>query len=275
MNIQEYISSGIVEAYVLGLATESEVQELRQLMQEYPELRTAVQEQEDVLVRYARQNAVNPPPQLKQTIWEALSGDQGLDESEPTIVTPSLPAPEQVPLLPRKRNYALAASLALLVASGLTNVWLLSSNHKKNIELAGLQQNQRILAREKNEALAAAERMNESLRVLSLPKLVKINLSGVGTHTTQSGLLYWDKASGDVFLDLNTMPQAPAGKQYQLWAIIDGKPVDAGMYPFSGSTAMSRMKTIARAEMFAITLENEGGSPSPTMDQMVVAGKPG
>ena len=149
--------------------------------------------------------------------------------------------------------------------------WLLNSNRKQHTELTGLQQNQRILTLEKNEALAVAERANAALKVLSLPGLVKINLAGVGTHTGQSGLLYWDKASGDVFLDLNSMPQAPAGKQYQLWAIIDGKPVDAGMYSFSSS--MTRMKTIVRAEMFAITIENEGGSPTPTLDQMVVAGK--
>lgn len=261
-----------MEAYVLGLATESEVHELRQLMQQYPELRAAVQEQEDVLLQYAQQNAVAPPPQLKQTIWEALNGAKGLDESQPTIVEPSSPVLQSAPSLrPHRKNYALAASLALLLLSGLGNVWLLNSNRKQHTELSGLQQNQGILTREKNEALAAAESANASLKVLSLPGLVKINLAGVGTHSGQSGLLYWDKASGDVFLDLNSMPQAPAGKQYQLWAIIDGKPVDAGMYSFSGN--MTRMKTIARAEMFAITIENEGGSPAPTLDQMVVAGK--
>ncbi|MBL7713085.1 MAG: anti-sigma factor [Chitinophagaceae bacterium] len=270
MNIQEYISSGIVEAYVLGLATESEVQELRQLMLQYPELRAAVQEQEDVLVRYAQQNAIAPPPQLRQTIWEALQGEKSLDESQPTIVEPAYPATEKWHRPAPRRPYALAASLALLIASGLANLWLLNNNQQKNTEIAGLKQSQRVLAREKNEALAAVEKTNESLRVLSLPRLQKISLAGVGAHEGQYGLLYWDKASGDVFLDLSPMPQAPAGKQYQLWAIIDGKPVDAGVY-IPGS--MARMKTIARAEMFAITMEKEGGSPVPTLDQMVVAGK--
>ena len=86
-------------------------------------------------------------------------------------------------------------------------------------------------------------------------------------------MLYWDGATGDVYVNLNTMPAAPPGKQYQLWAIVDGKPVDAGMYDNNSSIALHKMKTIPKAEMFAVTIENAGGSPTPTLDQMVVAGK--
>ncbi|MGC4058156.1 MAG: anti-sigma factor [Chitinophagaceae bacterium] len=45
------------------------------------------------------------------------------------------------------------------------------------------------------------------------------------------------------------------------------------MYDGNPDTLMQQMKTIARAEMFAITIERKGGSPNPTLDQMVVAGK--
>jgi hypothetical protein len=34
-----------------------------------------------------------------------------------------------------------------------------------------------------------------------------------------------------------------------------------------------KMKVFEKAEMFAITLENLGGSPVPTMEAMYVAGK--
>ncbi|HSS98730.1 MAG TPA: hypothetical protein VLK33_16965 [Terriglobales bacterium] len=38
MNIKEYISSGIIESYVLGLASSEEVAEFEKLCTEYPEL---------------------------------------------------------------------------------------------------------------------------------------------------------------------------------------------------------------------------------------------
>ena len=69
------------------------------------------------------------------------------------------------------------------------------------------------------------------------------------------------------------MPQPQAGQQYQLWAIVDGKPVDAGMVEIDPGKALHRMKNIPKAEAFAITLEKAGGSPTPTLTAMFVMGK--
>jgi hypothetical protein len=41
MNVKEYISSGIVESYVLGLASEAERQEFEQNCVQYPEIAQA------------------------------------------------------------------------------------------------------------------------------------------------------------------------------------------------------------------------------------------
>ncbi|RYZ35432.1 MAG: anti-sigma factor [Sphingobacteriales bacterium] len=86
-------------------------------------------------------------------------------------------------------------------------------------------------------------------------------------------MVYWDTRSKAVYLAMKNLPPAPKGKQYQLWAIVDGKPVDAGVYALNPQEAMQKMKVIPKAEMFAITLEQEGGSATPTMEEMYVAGK--
>ena len=60
--------------------------------------------------------------------------------------------------------------------------------------------------------------------------------------------------------------------QYQLWAIIDGKPVDVGVFD-SNFTGLARMKDIAKgAVTFAVTIEPRGGKLSPTLQTMQVAG---
>ncbi len=274
MNIQEYISSGIAEAYAAGIATSEEVREMEQMMKLYPEVEAAVREAEEAMVKYARQHAVNPPPQLKQTIWQALVGETNIDEAQPTIKsTTHISIVPDVAARSPWMKYGLAASVALLIASAAGNVWMMNENNKVKSEVAAIAASQKVLLEEKNNALAAAEKANQEMQVLTLPKLVKINLAGVGSHADMAGMLYWDGATGDVYVDLNKMPEAPSGKQYQLWAIVDGKPVDAGMYDGNAQVAMHKMKTIPKAEMFAVTIENAGGSPSPTLDQMVVAGK--
>ena len=61
-------------------------------------------------------------------------------------------------------------------------------------------------------------------------------------------------------------------KQYQLWAIIDGKPIDAGMMDIEAPGAIHKMKSITGAQAFAVTLEKKGGSANPTMNAMYLMG---
>lgn len=276
MNIKEYISSGVIEAYVLGIATDDEVREIEQLKTQYPELLIAIQEQEALLGQYAQAHAVAPPPHLKQNIWKAI---QEKTQTSNVINHSNNDEPKNFSLNKGGaaesgwRQYAMAASVALLIASAAGNAWMMSENKKMESDMASMNNAMQELSAEAKAANSSAQKANEALAVLSLPNLKKINLAGVGTHTEHSAMLYWDAATGNVFLDLKSMPKAPEGKQYQLWAIVDGKPVDAGMYDEHDDAMMERMKTIPKAEMFAVTIEKMGGSPSPTLDQMVVAGK--
>ena len=83
--------------------------------------------------------------------------------------------------------------------------------------------------------------------------------------------VYWH-TSKKVFLEIKNLPDAPTGKQYQLWAIVDGKPVDMGMYSAKEDSTVQEMKSVDNAQAFAITLEKEGGNATPTMEEMYVMG---
>jgi hypothetical protein len=52
--------------------------------------------------------------------------------------------------------------------------------------------------------------------------------------------------------------------------LVDGKPLDAGVV--EDLPGICQLKTIQRAQAFAITLEKMGGSPTPTLTQMFVLG---
>ena len=93
-----------------------------------------------------------------------------------------------------------------------------------------------------------------------------INPSGLST-------IYWDTQTKDVYLLVNSLPQPASDKQYQLWAIVDGKPVDAGVFDMKDADGLVKMKNIPQAQAFAITLEKKGGSASPTLAAMYVMGK--
>lgn len=72
LNIQQYITSGIIESYVLGLASPEEVSQLERLLPFYPELQAAVSEFGFQLELFAIQNEEPPPPGLFQKIQDRL-----------------------------------------------------------------------------------------------------------------------------------------------------------------------------------------------------------
>jgi anti-sigma-K factor RskA len=77
-----------------------------------------------------------------------------------------------------------------------------------------------------------------------------------------------------VYLDVRKLPAPPTGKQYQLWALDNGKPVDAGVLAAATTAgdSLQQMKDIASAQAFAMTVEPEGGSINPTLSTLTVVG---
>lgn len=75
MEIREYIESGILETYVLGVATQEEAKELERLKTSYPEINDALTQLEIDLENIAQQMAITPPPAL----WNKIE-DQILDD---------------------------------------------------------------------------------------------------------------------------------------------------------------------------------------------------
>lgn len=67
--IQQYINSGILEAYVTGSASEQEIEELLYMKASYPEVNIALQELEKDMEHIAQQMAITPP----QHTWHKLS----------------------------------------------------------------------------------------------------------------------------------------------------------------------------------------------------------
>ena len=69
--IQQYINSGILEAYVTGSASEQEVKELLYMKANYPEVNIALNELENDMELIAQQMAITPPART----WDKISED--------------------------------------------------------------------------------------------------------------------------------------------------------------------------------------------------------
>lgn len=100
--MQEYINSGILEAYVLGCASEEEVKEVLRMKQAYPEVSEALRELEIDMERLAQHMAITPPPNVWNKVEQEINEitfRQPLEpalyrEAEPKAKTP--PSPDYI-----------------------------------------------------------------------------------------------------------------------------------------------------------------------------------
>lgn len=256
MDIKTYISSGVIEAYVLGTGSPEESSILECVMKNNAEVRTAVLEMQQIFEKIATAQAIEPPSYLKAKILKKI--EFGTSEKSSGKIIPL----HQNKSIETKSSaipvWMKAASVAILFGLG----YLSYEVNSKNNQLQEIAQNNTTLS----SKITSLETMNS---VLMNSK--KIELKGVEKHPDMLAEVYWNE-NNQVFLNPKNLPAAPTGKQYQLWAIVDGKPVDMGMYNPNDKSVVQEMKTVAKPQAFAITLEKEGGNPTPTMEEMYVMG---
>ncbi len=262
MDIKAYIESGVIESYVLGMADTQEAAELAQIARQYPEVRQAIDAFETALEQQALSAAMAPPAHIKEALLTTLASEFKKEERKAIVVAF------------RWSRFVAAASIILLVVSAALNVYFYNQFKSTSTAYQALLIEKTGLIAENQNTQAKALDLYNSMQIMSDPTMIKVSMSGTPGKEGNLATVFWDSKSKDVYLLSNKLPQAAEGKQYQLWAIVDGKPVDAGV--MDACTGLCKMKSIPGAAVaFAITLEKKGGSPTPTMDQMYVLGKVG
>lgn len=255
MDIKTYISSGVIEAYALGTISQEESAILECIMQNNAEVKTAVLEAQETFEQLATLQAITPPAHLEEQIRSKITFGNSDDISK---IIPLNKGDQKVEEKSSISKWMMAASLLLLFGLG----YLGYEVNSKNNQLEEIANSNKTLSTK----ITSLEEMNTILM-----NSKKIELKGVEKHPNMLAEVYWNE-SKEVFLNPKNLPAAPSGKQYQLWAIVDGKPVDLGMYDDKSDLTVQKMKVVENPQAFAITLEKEGGNPTPTMEEMYVMG---
>jgi anti-sigma-K factor RskA len=274
VDIQAYISSGILESYVMGLATPQEMQEVEAMAAKFPAIRIELEKIETTLHRFARLNSQNPPDVLREKILSHIeSEEQALHPSGKKIVDFKSSYSEQSTGNGWKM-YAVAASITLLLSVGY-NLFQFEKVENSVAESSQAKQ-ELIFVQDSLQALHHTNlEMANMMELMLKPGNKTIEMKGLEKSPNAKALIVWNTVSKEVFLRTETLPLPAADKQYQLWAIVDGKPVDMGIFDLQNSMLLQKMKSVENPQAFAVTLEPKGGSAVPTLNQMFVMGKNG
>ena len=252
MNIKEYISSGIIEQYVLGLCSAEEAIELEQLRNAHPELKEAILQYEIELEEKMMKDVQLPSTETDEKILRSFAALQ-----TPVI---SIAPTKNVKNTSWYKTLA-AASILLLITS---SYFIYTLTKKTNT----LEQQ---LAETKNttEGLPAAD-----YAIMKNPSITPVAMYGFGIHSICRCTMFWDKKTGKLYIMIHHLPQSSAEKDYQLWAMVDGKAVNVGIIKDEIRGRFIEMQNVpSNANAFTVTLENSGGSISPTESQTYLTGR--
>jgi anti-sigma-K factor RskA len=265
MDSKAYIESGILETYALGMCSANEAREVEAMCAQYPAVKEELTRIQEAINGYATAHSKAPKAETRQRILDEI---ESIEAEEDRIVKMTPPA---VPLF--SSRYAAAASLIFLSLSLMGNLFFYNKWQSANSEVVALNSEKQRMADNMKANQVRMENMHNDMAVLTDPDVRKIMMKGVDKSPNSMAMIYWNPQSKEVFMEIKSLPAPEPGKQYQLWAIVDGKPVDAGMITMTdGDSSLHRMKDFETAQAFAVTLEKEGGSAAPTMTEMYVLG---
>ena len=254
MDIKKYISSGILENYALGLVNEIERQEVEKNLLQYPEIKSELDKIEDAVERYAKHKGIQPPAGLLEVIMNNIR----TEDNPPKIIQKN----------GVNKGWMIAAIIAALLF--LLSLWFFV---QKNNELGqNIQDNQQQNNLLQGECDTKEERLLAEINILRNTGGTIIAMNETPKFPGASTKVYWNEDKQTNYLDVINLPPPPTGKQYQLWAIVEGTPVDMGVFDISPTDTLVPAPFIANPAAFAITLEDLGGSPTPNLDELVVIG---
>jgi anti-sigma-K factor RskA len=254
---QEIISGGYLESYITGDLSSSENQEVESLITTDKEARFEFFKIEKLIELLAFQGKISPSPVIKKLVMEHDAViNSHKDSSEGSGSGWKLMIAASV----------VVAAMSLLTAFYYYNQWRSTDSELSNLIAQNLE-----LATNFNQVNNDLDNLREDVAVLVSPEYRRIILAGTDNAPDASAVIYWNAQQEKVFLNTTAMTTLPSDQQYQLWALVDGQPIDAGVFDAASGT-FQIMKNIGQADAFAVTIEPKGGSESPTLSTMQVLG---
>lgn len=261
MEAQEYIESGILELYVYGLLTETENLEIAALAKKNPEVENEIISIEKAIV--ALSSSFSPFHSVAN--FEKIKARLELKHGK--VV-------ELKPTSNRTQYIGWAAAVLLLLGLGYQTLELTKT--KETITTVGNEKNK--IERDFAYLDQQNKETEKSLTIVRDIKNTGVTLGGQAVSPTSFAKVYWNKDTKTTYIDAAGLPKPPKGKVYQVWALKLSPvltPTSIGLLSNfdSNNQKIFAVDQTVYAEAFGITLEPEGGSPTPTMEQLYTLGK--
>ncbi len=271
--LRKYIESGILELYVLGQLSATESNEVEAMALTNPDIKAEITAIEIAMENYAIENAVAPSIQVEEKILAQIPKYKVVETPVKSKIIP-LHKEQNENKIKTLRYLLIACSVLLVVSLGF-----LFSAHQDlnfaNTQIASLSIDKEKFASTVSKLEFSKAGMENQIAMFETTEWNTIKLAGVANSPKAQMVVYWNKTNKNILINHTAMslPKTDTAHEYQLWALVDGKPVSLGVFGENAKEAVQQMETIEKAQAFAVTIEPMGGSVNPTMEKMVAMGE--
>ncbi len=252
--ITTFLSSGLLDKYLMGTTTDAEAQQVETYISKYPEVQNAYNTLQYNLEIVAKSNAVEAPKHILNTVLETL-------DDAPVIT------------LARKEKYkkwykfSIAASVAA-IAFAASSYLFYNQNQKLNEENQVVVDEIFDLRSDIEQNNKKLDAVMEQFKRLNDPNTYKYIMKGNDRARNLKTVAYINPKEKTSMIDVVSLPQLPEEQCYQIWADLQGKMVSLGILSETDSH-LKRIPFTENASGLNITIEPKGGNAVASLENTV------
>jgi anti-sigma-K factor RskA len=260
MDIEKYIASGILELYVAGALSPEENLEVQHYALKYSEIEKEIEAIEQAMLQLTAAASSGVPS----------AGFKGIvDQLDDVMVFRPSSSEKRTPWI----TY-LGWAASVILALGLFWVYREYDTLKTENEIT--QQQKQTLEQQIIDARNEIANTEGLLKQLRDQNVTVVALGGQSVSPTSYAKAYWNTKDSKVYIDAQGLPEPPEGYTYQVWSLKLNPltPTSVGLLDdfVSNEKRVFELPNTNETEAFGITLEPEGGSESPTLEQLYTLG---
>ncbi|HOY11533.1 MAG TPA: anti-sigma factor [Saprospiraceae bacterium] len=253
MTKEEFINSGLLEEFVLGLTSEHQDKVVLEHLDMYPDLCPQLKKWEFSLEELARKNAIAPSSDLKNRLQQKL-------DFHDTNSAAILKKANNTSLINRKFWMNIAATYLLFATLGL--IYFAYQNRQLSKQSEQLVMENAKLSAEKNDL----ESVN---RKFSFVREVETQVLQFSDKNKPVGTVFINHSLQKTSFKISNLASPPAQKVFQMWADVDGEMVSLGVLDAPQNGDLIDLPYMKNATSLNITIEPLGGSKTPTVANLV------
>lgn len=252
--INTFLSSGLLEKYLLGDTTSVETEMVESHISKYPEVQNAYNTLQFNLEIVAKSNAIEAPKSILNNILAEL------DEKPVVKMNTSYKQKTWY-------KFSVAASVAALIFAG-TAYTFYSQNQKLSSENQVVVEEIYDLRSDIEQNNKMLDKVMRQLLRLNNPETEKYIIKGNERAKDLKTVAYINAKEKTSMIDVVSLPELPEEQCYQIWAELQGKMVNLGVLD-KADRKLRNIPYMEDALALSITIEPKGGNSIASVENSV------